>query len=295
MFLLLAGLHATLHAQSVPTKITYQGILYESGAPFTGTKNFVFTIGTWSETQNNVAITNGRYSVVLGSITPLTVDLFKNSSSLVLQIQANGTNLTPNIDLISAPYAMVSGYATDAGNAQTFGGNSPVHYLNYQNLTNRPKVAFIKDKKAVGASGGYFAAGDWRVRDLNFAEGETDFVNLNGSQFTLTAGTYQIEAEVPAYFVDRHVAKLFNVTTGQDVSIGTSAYAYSDSGADQSYSRIYAHFTISTLTFFEIRHRAQSSSVSSTGSQNANGFGVNTVSSWGIPSIFTVVKITKLQ
>ncbi|TAE12648.1 MAG: hypothetical protein EAZ95_12105 [Bacteroidetes bacterium] len=290
MFLLLAGLHATLHAQSVPTKITYQGILYESGTPFTGTKNFVFTIGTWSETQNNVAITNGRYSVVLGSITPLTVDLFKNSSSLVLQIQANGTNLTPNIDLISAPYAMVSGYATDAGNAQTFGGNSPAHYLDYQNLTNRPKVAFLKDVKLNTADGGASVANTWIQRELNTTEGDGSFVTLSAHRFTLPAGTYTIEASVPAHAVNRHVAKLYNFSDNADVAGGLGTLAFSPSGA-QADSKINAVVTLNTSKTFEIRHICAAT--------NVNGLGYNIATTLGTPnipnSVYTVVKITKLQ
>jgi hypothetical protein len=295
IFLLLASMTATLHAQSVPTKITYQGILYESGSPFTGTKNFVFTIGTWTETQNNVAVTGGRYSVILGSVTPLSADLFKNSSNLVLSIQANGTNLTPNIDLVTVPYAMKSEYANEAGNTATFGGNAPSHYLNYQNLTNTPKVAFLKDIKGATVAGGTFTAGAWQLRELNTVEGDASFVSLNTNQFVLSAGTYMIEAEAPAYSTDRHIAKLRNVTDNADVSGGLGTLEFST--GDQTRSKIYVTFAINASKVFEIRHYC-------TATTATTGFGYNVAT--GLPSVpvgttisnnvvYTTVKITKLQ
>lgn len=78
-------------------KIPFQGQLLENDAPVNGTRNFVFSItGTvWTETQSNVPVNNGLYSVVLGSITPLPADLFNGVESRQLNITVGNLALTP--------------------------------------------------------------------------------------------------------------------------------------------------------------------------------------------------------
>lgn len=81
------------HAQKIP----FQGQLLENDAPANGPRNFVFSIAgtTWTETQNGVAVNNGLYSVVLGSVTPLPADLFSGVDSRQLNITVNNQALTP--------------------------------------------------------------------------------------------------------------------------------------------------------------------------------------------------------
>ena len=64
-----------------PKTINYQGYLTDAGGnPVNGTRSIVFSIynvnsgGTalWSETQS-VAVNNGIYSVILGSVTPINL------------------------------------------------------------------------------------------------------------------------------------------------------------------------------------------------------------------------------
>jgi hypothetical protein len=78
-------------------KIPFQGQLLENDAPVNGTRNFIFSIAgtTWTETQSNVAVTNGLYSVVLGSVTPLPADLFNGVESRQLNITVGNLALTP--------------------------------------------------------------------------------------------------------------------------------------------------------------------------------------------------------
>ncbi len=77
------------------SKIPFQGNLTEEGTPVNGQRKFVFSIDAvgWSETYNEVSITNGFYSVVLGSVTPLPDDLFDEVDSRQLSISVNDTNL----------------------------------------------------------------------------------------------------------------------------------------------------------------------------------------------------------
>lgn len=103
-------------AQGIPQKIAYQGRLLENDAPVNGTKNFVFSFpGTaWSETHNNVPVTNGLYSVQLGAITPIPYTLFTENNTVPLQITVEGTTLSPQTEILSVAYAFKAENATKA-------------------------------------------------------------------------------------------------------------------------------------------------------------------------------------
>jgi hypothetical protein len=103
-------------AQSIPQRISFQGKLMESDQPFTGTKDLVFSFnGTaWTETHNNVSISNGLYSVVLGESSPIPVSVFNEHSSAVLHITVNGAALSPDITIGSTAYAFKADKADDA-------------------------------------------------------------------------------------------------------------------------------------------------------------------------------------
>ncbi|MEN0045504.1 MAG: hypothetical protein AAF806_00450 [Bacteroidota bacterium] len=80
----------TLNAQQIP----FQGKLQENGTPVNGSRNFDLSINqgsiNWSETHSNVAVIDGLYNLILGSVTPLPKDLFNYSQSVTLGISVNG-------------------------------------------------------------------------------------------------------------------------------------------------------------------------------------------------------------
>ncbi|WP_420577177.1 tail fiber domain-containing protein [Ekhidna sp.] len=82
----------TLSAQKIP----FQGRLLDAGKPFNGTATIDFSITSpaWSETKSNVSVTDGYYSVVLGSTTPLPDTLFGDSREVLLNITVNGEALS---------------------------------------------------------------------------------------------------------------------------------------------------------------------------------------------------------
>jgi hypothetical protein len=101
---------------TIPQLINYQGRLTGTdGFPLTGSYTLKFEVhnvvtGTgilWTETQANVQLTNGIFSVQIGSYTSLPADLF-DSPNRWLQIYINGEALSPRIKLISVPYAFIS-------------------------------------------------------------------------------------------------------------------------------------------------------------------------------------------
>ncbi|MEX2371655.1 MAG: hypothetical protein WD578_11660 [Bacteroidales bacterium] len=101
-------------AQNVPAKVSYQGQLFENENPVSGPKTIRFVIGTWEETHN-CQITDGLYSVQLGSITNLPVSLFEDPTDLQLEIYVGDSEvpLNPPTDILSVPFAFISDKASD--------------------------------------------------------------------------------------------------------------------------------------------------------------------------------------
>ena len=147
------------------------------------------------------------------------------------------------------------------------------------------KIAFLKDVKAAATDGGTFTSGAWQTRDLNTVEGDSEIVSLSANQFTLQAGKYVIEASAPVLSVNAHIAKLKNITDNSDEAIGEACYT-SSADVSTNKSSILAIVEISSAKTFEIQHQCQTTKAT-------NGLGVGSV--FGVSSVFTQVKITKLK
>tara|TARA_R100001463_G_scaffold20409_1_gene49744 strand:- start:2267 stop:2890 length:624 start_codon:yes stop_codon:yes gene_type:complete len=145
--------------------------------------------------------------------------------------------------------------------------------------------AVICDEKGHDTDGGTFTSGDWRTRDLNTEIIDPDgIVSISSNQFTLGAGNYLIEWSAPGYHVDRHFARLRNITSSSTDGLGTVMYANSTNTV-MNRSQGYARVTLTGSTTYEIQHRSQTS-------QTGNGFGIDTGVS-GVNSRYTVVEIYK--
>lgn len=133
LILALALAIATLPAQAaVPQTLNYQGQLTNAaGVPVNGTVNINFKLygdvtggsALWSETQN-VAVSNGLYSVTLGQpANLLTPSLF--GMPLYLGISVNtDAEMTPRIALSSSATALRASLAETANTLQGFGTNT---------------------------------------------------------------------------------------------------------------------------------------------------------------------------
>jgi hypothetical protein len=101
-------------AAGVPQTINYQGYLTNAdGSPVNGAKDIVFSLYTsltgtetqvWTETQNNVTVTKGKYSVVLGSIVSVGLS-FDAQYYLGIKIGTD-PEMTPRQALTSTGYAL---------------------------------------------------------------------------------------------------------------------------------------------------------------------------------------------
>ncbi len=130
-------------ALSSPMLFSHQGrILDGTGQPLNGVVPIKFSlfdsssdgVEVWTETHQAVTVTDGLYSVLLGSVTPLSADLFAAPPSsgaaqhdLYLEIEVNGSVLSPRSQIISTPYSAVSTRVD--GDLQTGPGMLRVDYL----------------------------------------------------------------------------------------------------------------------------------------------------------------------
>jgi hypothetical protein len=150
---------------------------------------------------------------------------------------------------------------------------------------NNLAVAYLWDQKDYNADGGTFTQDASRTRDLNQEVDPHSIVTLSSNQFTLAAGTYQVNWNAPAYKVNNHMSFLWNNTDSENAINGSSEYAHSGTGiTNQSFGQ--GRFTITDTKVFEIRHYCNSTF-------SNLGFGAAASIGSSKPSIYTSVKIIK--
>jgi hypothetical protein len=102
--------------------------------------------------------------------------------------------------------------------------NATALYQNGSRVTGTPD-AVIEDRKAQGTDGGTFTQDAWQTRTLNTEARDPDgLVSLSSNQFTPTVNGW-VEWEAPAYEVNAHQTRLYNVTDAAAVASGTSELA----------------------------------------------------------------------
>jgi hypothetical protein len=129
-------------AADVPSVISYQGRLTDAaGAPLDDVTDIMFfiyddTLGTtmlWNESHAGVVVSNGLFTVLLGSFTPLNASFF-NGDILGLKIRIGSSMLDGFIPLVTTAYAFRAVHADTAtyalsapggGSLWTLGGVDP--------------------------------------------------------------------------------------------------------------------------------------------------------------------------
>lgn len=208
-------------------------------------------------------------------------------------------NLTKFSGSTSITNADLTGDVTTAGGVATTLANSGVTAGDYGeaivtfDAKGRATAAVqnylqYRDQQTANTQGGTFTSGAWRTRVLNTEVTDVGgFGSLSSNQITLSSGTYRIFATAPAFDVNRHKARLQNVTDGATVLIGSSEYAYAGAGSDgsQSSSTISGIFTIAASKALEVQHQCQTTRAN-------QGFGVE--SNFGVVEVYTVVELWKI-
>lgn len=148
----------------------------------------------------------------------------------------------------------------------------------------------VADVKSSGTQGGDFNNGAWRTRDLNTLTNPNSYswVSLSSNQVTLSAGTYLIQARAPAEYVERHQARLQNITDGTTDLSGSSMFNNNTGSSVMNDSVIVGIITIAGTKTFEIQHQCQTG-------RNNTGFGIPTGTSFTVTNeVYTTMVITKL-
>lgn len=97
-----------------PNLVSYQGLLTDNaGNPLAGTYSVTFTVydaaavgnSKWTETQSVTTDPRGLFSVMLGSVAPMSDTVF-NGSARYLAIQVSGDpEMSPRTRIVSTPFA----------------------------------------------------------------------------------------------------------------------------------------------------------------------------------------------
>ncbi|MFC1500992.1 hypothetical protein ACFL58_00890 [Elusimicrobiota bacterium] len=136
-----------------------------------------------------------------------------------------------------------------------------------------PSYAIFQEQQPSGTSGGGFSAGSWVQRTLNttIASRGTS-ITRSGSDIILSSGTYQVMIEAPAYRVNLHQTRFYNVTDGATAFSGSSEYSRSSAVGDSTPSLLHGAVVITDQKTFRIEHRCGTANATD-GFGNASGFG----------------------
>jgi len=124
----------------------------------------------------------------------------------------------------------------------------------------------LRDLKPQNTNGGTFTSAAWRTRDLTEKQADPDEIcTLEANQFTLPAGSYRSFISCPAFMVNYHQARLYDVTDAATLLLGTSEFT-STATAVVNHSHMTGRFTLTAQHTLEVQHRCSASC-------DNNGFG----------------------
>ena len=145
------------------------------------------------------------------------------------------------------------------------------------------KLLHVQDQKASGTGSGTFSSGADRTRTLNTVlTNEIAGASLSSNAIILPAGNYYIEGLASAFRVNEHQSKIYNVTAGADLIIGTGEFSGSGANYTASHSIVTGAFTLAVTSSIELRHRCSTS-------RSSNGLGATM--SFGDVGVFADVKV----
>lgn len=122
-FFVILILAACLCWGGIPHLINYEGMLTDDlGTPLDGTYNLSFKIygsesgddSLWWEHHTGVAVSDGLFGVMLGSISSLSYSVFNDTVRYLGITVDNGTELSPRTRLVSVPYTYRSLWSDSA-------------------------------------------------------------------------------------------------------------------------------------------------------------------------------------
>lgn len=240
-------------AAFVPATLSYQGSLYNTdGSPFNGVKNITFRLYTvstagsafWTEVQNAVNITNGRFATLLGNSASLNPASFSADVWLGIQVEGETSEMSPRQKMTSVAFAFNASTATTATTATTAGNGVPVGGIIMWSGTVAEITAMdgwvlcdgttIKDAKTCPDLRGRFiigAGGSYAPRALGGNEKHFHKASGDGGDLRAMIGLAADNVSIATIY-----SSPFNPNTGSQVtSTATNAWG-SGSNSAQIYS-----------------------------------------------------------
>lgn len=148
------------------------------------------------------------------------------------------------------------------------------------------KFAYYEDQKAVNTEGGNGNT-SYTKRDLNTEVYNNIGASLSSSEVTLPAGEYLAEGSCPAFRVNVHKCRLYNVTGAAVLAYGTSEFNAVGSGdLVTTRSTVVARFTLASSAAIRLEHVTGNTTSAADYGKRSNQTGVE---------IYSTLKIWKLD
>ena len=219
----------TAGAVQLPLKVNFQGKLLDPATnnPRSGSVDFTFrlcnnptsvctpcpgAVCLWEESQNSVPVSNGVFSVQLGSKTAILPDMLAGASAyLSITASPDASEMTPRQQLVMSPYAYTAAQLVQAGDIRVNAGNSYSTFTSAGNLLLAGGImAATGTFVNVTAASGTFTA-----------TGASQYSLQTSSGIRVLAGTLRVEG-----------------TGGVSVQDRVSAATYAGDGADLTDIRV---------------------------------------------------------
>lgn len=227
----------------------------------------------------------GTSSTALTAGRTLTFDVVNAARTVKLAANLTVTATATISNTNTGDQTTVSG---NAGTATALATARKINAISFDGTADiSTSYIQLQDRKTQNTAGGTFTSGAWRTRTLTTECTDTNNdCSLSSNQFTLTAGTYEIEAYAPAGAVNNHQTRLWNATDnaavtdiGGNAIIGSSEFTGTAASTGTS-SRITGRFTIAASKALEIQHQCNTTAATL-------GFGV--AANFGVEIYCTVV------
>jgi uncharacterized delta-60 repeat protein len=213
------------------------------------------------------------------------VDTGANSAAYSLAIQSNGKLVTAGV---AGNDFMLLRFETDGTPDTAFARGKIIPPTQEALILNR-SLTILKEEQSSGVNGGTFTSGAWQTRTLNTINGNLDKVSLSSNQFTLQPGTYEIYADAPAYNVNQHQIRLYNVTDSVAQAYGSSELANNNNltlSSPTTHSHLRHFLYVPVAKTFRIEHRAATT-------ESNDGFGL--AGGFGNTEVYTQVRIESIK
>lgn len=186
----------------------------------------------------NSEVIIGPYNVGIGTTIP--TDAADSNNTQIL-----------NVGIVTANHFYGGSFYGDGSNLS--GVTDPTNTTPGIGIT---AIAKLVDQKSSGTDGGSVTTSNWFTRTLNTIKYDPyGIVTLSSDEFTLQRGQYKITFSAPAWGVDSHMSRLYNVTSGSVVDYGQNAYTDDNTYYAQTSSVGIAYTDIAAATTFKIDHR----------------------------------------